>query len=280
MLINSNINPNYTIKKKNKLFTVMSLLYQILFILGGMDHGFFRYKIVPVKVVKLYSFILCVALNITAFINIIFVSSLFRYSWLISVVIKYDLYILHLIFLRNNNYFFNLFEDLSVIDSKSGIGSSTDVEMKLLISCFGWICVQSFSSLTYCYITQWCISTVRYSVANLMAICSDLFILTYAFMFYTIYSRMKQLSILLTKTESEFSTPQCIYRLYVDTIEKYKKAFDQTVSKKTFLLNIRDELSTFFLTVKNTHKYVVFKTWLSDFYIFDNLLIIGPFHFR
>lgn len=248
------VNPNRTFFKKNNVFPMMDVFYQMLFVLGGMNHGFFRYKILSVKILKVYSFVLCIIFNVAMFRNVDFLNDLLRNSWAISLITKYNLNILHLIFLSQNNSFFNLFEELFVIDSKSGIVAS-DVEMKVLCFCWGWICVKIVANVIYCSGAGLCLPFIRFLCTFIMALSSDLLILTYALMFYAIYSRMKQFVTILERTESDFTIYQFMYKLYVDTIEKYKKAIDLSVSK-------------------NMHNILVYKFGGPNCLLFKNMLNI------
>lgn len=231
MAQNSILEINCTSKMKTKMFKIMDIFYRTVFVLLGVDFGFFRHKRVPVKLCKLYSFIYLVSIDLSIIFYFFTYRDFWQFTWFFAATIKFNLIILRLIYLSDDSTFFNFHKEIFITDLKSGIDSTSfNLEIKMLSSCFVWICLKFALNGIYWFKAKDYTDVILLTPYLLMANGSELHILTYSFIFYSIYSRIRIFIDMIAKAERDFCTHQQTYKQYVDIIEKYKNIFDPTVS--------------------------------------------------
>lgn len=225
---NSDMEFNSAPKIKNNMLIIMDIFYQTVFVLIGLDFGFFRYKCVPVKLCKLYSLIYLICIDSSIYFYFFTFRDFWQFIWFFAVVIKFNLFKLRLIYLTDDDTFCHFHSEISFVDFKIGIDStSLNMELKIFFCNFLWICLKLGGYAIYWLISKVHADAILLTPYLLMAIGSELFFITYAFIFYAIYSRMRIFNNMLEKTEWGFSTHQQKYKLYVDIIEKYKNLLIQ-----------------------------------------------------
>lgn len=210
-------------------------VYKTLHILFGLDLGFMKFKSCRVKIApKIVAVIQCI-------FHCIFAGKhLFRTDMPIFFGIRFSFFLLHyfmcalmLTFIKYDSTFCNLFHDLRTIDLGLKVNhASYNLEVKLMLSMFTCLLFKISLGVNYCMYFTFCAITSWNSVLFVLALfASDVILITCAFMFYAINSRLKKLVSLLKAENSDFLSTQYLYKSIVDIAERHKVAFDPVVSR-------------------------------------------------
>lgn len=220
---------------KDTSFKYVQLCYKVIHIMLGLNFGFikvkcFKYKYIsPVSVTIQCSFYMILAGNLL----LRGISDVFGRVWYIAFFVRYYVYAIMLSFIKEELTFCNLFHDLRTIDLGLKVNhASYNLEVKLLLIVFTFLCFRLSITLSYCLYFNIVICELKWNafVYFFTYFAMDILLTTCAFMFYAINCRLKKLTMLVMAENSDFISKQYLYKSIVDIAEQHKAAISPVVS--------------------------------------------------
>lgn len=213
----------------NKPFNRLVVAYKLTHILFGLDFGFIEIELWGIK--KLQKALAVVQCIVGILLNIFSYNSKnpnpLHLWWYFMAIAQYVVYVIILILIKKENTVSNLFQDIKAIDIGLRVNhASFNLEIKLFCTLVICVAYQLLVSFRYYYLQNSLFNSILH-VSVLATI--DLVRVTYAFMFYVIYCRLKVITLLLKEKQSGFLSIQYLYRSIVDVAEQHKNAFDFVV---------------------------------------------------
>lgn len=216
---------------KNIPFKCLVFFYKVSFIIFGLDFGFIEFKTLGGKMQKIISFVQCVLVSaITLLLN--YLQNHVIVTWYFNFIIQYLIYVLILMRIKKEATLFNIIHDLRTIDLGLKVNhASYKLEIKLFIVISVCFTYRILMTLYFYWVTLTCghQKITNSSLYFLVLMALDVVRLSYAYTFYAISCRLKELGSLLTTKQSGFLSVQYLYRYIVDIAEHHKEAFAPVV---------------------------------------------------
>lgn len=220
--------------ENNNIYSIILKFILKCYVIFGIDFGYVKHKSVYSKYVLVFpSIILCVAMNY-----------LLPYKNNFNIlIITENIYVgayilITLLFTRNNVVNLNvtvrtLQRELQYLDSKLKCFTVAEyVDKRVLIALALTICQRLLCLLTYCYLTNHCVSIpILFAVFYSVVVVIDSVTIVNAYVLYSIYQRLAILTSNVKYSNGNNTFPLVLlYRTICEVSVKYKNIFDSVVS--------------------------------------------------
>lgn len=221
--------------EESKPFLVMQIFFKMLHVIFCLDFGFFEHKSKNQRIFwKVATFLNAISLTYFSFINIARgARSIF---WLCHFFCHFIYNVVVLLSLSPNKTLRQLYRDLQIIDIKLRANcASYNLEKKIIaLIMIRFVC--SFITYTYYCVNRFeCfnLSLVRVSSIYIffwLIISINVVNLCCAFVFYSVFYRLKMFVSVLKSNDRNCLSMHYIYKSIVNLTELYKSALDPLVS--------------------------------------------------
>ncbi|KOB72705.1 Gustatory receptor 14 [Operophtera brumata] len=243
--------------------------------MSGLDYGFFNFKSLKATYVfKFLSVLVCATWSGISVKYVYFDDNDGIIIWFYEFLAKYVTTVLYLVSIKPYTSFHSYFYKLYSIDTTYGVdATSFNIELKILCMSFSFVALRlTVNTLYFLIDPDFFFKPLLVSVIYLaIFICSDILLILYTFIFYATNCRLKNLSSILMQPNTDYSSIQMIYKLYIDNIEISKKYFDALFI--IFLIfNVPEIMATIYISVSKMREQniSVYGFWWS----LDKLLVM------
>lgn len=220
-------------KSDDKPFKYLVFLYKLSQILYGVDFGFFQFVISGIKIIpKVLAVVQCIiVICAKVIINRDRInSSVVGMLWNYLYDAEYFFYVLILVFIKKENTFYNLLQDIRTIDLGLKVDhASYNLEIKLF--CIIAMCIANRVVLLilFCVFNEIHIPFLNSITYLIVVTATDMVRVTYAFMLYAISCRLKVIVSLLKDKQSRVLSIQYLYKSIIDVATQHKVSLDLVV---------------------------------------------------
>lgn len=225
---------NFLVKSKfesKPLPASMICLFIIVHVVFALDFGFLQFESQSVK--KLMKFFTLTQATVLFFI----VTYLFFYAypntysiWYFMDAMIYYIFVIIISFSKNSYHDFQ--NDLHAFDREIEVYSNFNVEYKIFVAFLLVLGFRCTLSASYClYYVEYCVYPVQALSVYFVAMLGLNFVLiTYAFLFQSVYYRMKNFTSFVKNVNTDVVSCHYLYKSLVEITVKAKKTFDIVVS--------------------------------------------------
>ncbi|KOB67056.1 Gustatory receptor 14 [Operophtera brumata] len=218
---------------KSKYFKVMKTFYKVLHYFCCLDFGFFEYKSSKwCNFWKLITILQSIILGSICLLTLDNMDLFYVCVWYYVTIIHYFLNVISLVLFNPNKTFYRLFFELDSVDLKLKANSTSfNIEIKILLIMILHLFFRTIIACFYCFFYDACLKPdgSAFLFLSLVA-CLYLVHITYGFLFYSIYCRLRTFASILRTASSDFSSLQQTYRSIVELTEAFKTEFDPVVA--------------------------------------------------
>lgn len=228
---------------------LLNLVYQPVHLFMSLDFGFFRHTSSKMQLaLKIFSFIKLFLVCTWFTTTILLPRGFYESFWVLYSLIRYLINVAILVSHQTNKTFCYFYSELQEVevqpeDDKTWRRRLEIKNVLIILSCITW---RVFCVTYFCLVSHMCLELPAAILFMLMNVSVDIIQISFAWIFYSVYCRLKSLSYALAASteRSDFTLYQYIYKSLVDITERHKSALDAFVS--TSLLISIAWLSSFY----------------------------------